>query len=192
MAIDERSIMSKLNAYAKTSAGKKKMEAKIQSYRNGSDPGVRSSGRTYGGGVIVTEREMMDAATELVSMLRSAAASVNLPVSIMEHIESFRVLPPKIEPDGSATVEIYMADSPARASLYPEKYDYVDNIVAIFNNGYTAKNKVYGKWHGVNVSSLDKRQGLFFMQKAVDAFIDKYGSKLNVTVSLDPIYNGAW
>lgn len=192
MSIDANAIMNKLNAYAKTSEGKKKMDAKIQSYRKGSDPAVRASGKTYGGGSIMTEMEMINAAKDFISMLKMAGASAGLPASVMEHVESFRFTTPRIEPDGSATIQIYMSDAPGRASLYPQKYGYVDNIVAIFNNGYTAENKVYGKWHGKYVSSLDKRQGSFFMQKAIDAFMDKYGSEFDVSVELDPVYNGAW
>lgn len=192
MAFSAGEIMTKLNAYAKTPEGKKKMDDKIQSYRKGADPHVKSSGKTYGGGSIMTEKEMIDAAKDFISMLRTAAASANLPPSVMEHVESFMFTVPYMRPDGSASIEIYMSDAPGRASLYPKKYDGVDNIVAIFNNGYTAKDRVYGKWHDKYVSSLDKRQGSFFMQKAVDAFMDKYGSEFDVSVELDPIYNGAW
>lgn len=191
MAIDLGTIMSKLNAYAKSSEGKKRMDSTIRAYRNGSDRHVSSTGRTYGGGQILTREEMIDAAMELIACIRTAAASANLPASVMEHVESLRVTTPYMEPDGSASIQIYMADAPGRASLYPQKYGYVDNIVAIFNNGYTAENKVYGKWHGKNISSLDKRQGSFFMQKGVDAFMDKY-SNFDVHVELNQEYSGAW
>lgn len=192
MAIGAGDIMSKLSAYAKTAEGQKKMDDKIRSYRKGSDPHVKSTGKTYGGGEIMTEREMIDAAADFVSMLRTAAASAGLPDSVMEHVESFTFATPYFAPDGSASLEIYMSEAPGRASLYPKKYDGVDNIVAIFNNGYTAQDHVYGKWHGKYVSSLDKRQGSFFMQKAVDAFMAKYGSEFDVSIELDPVYNGAW
>lgn len=192
MAIDVGAIMSKLEDYAKSGEGQKKMKDKIQSYRKGADPHIKSSGKTYGGGSIMTEKQMIDAAMDLISMIRSAAASANLPASVMEHVESLRVSVPYVQSDGSTSLEIYMADAPARPSLYPQKYGYVDNIVAIFNNGYTASDKVYGKWHGKYVSSLDKRQGSFFMQKAINAFMAKYSSEFDVSVELDSVYDGAW
>lgn len=192
MSISASALMGKVEAYAKTPAGKKKMSDKIASYRTGGDPHVSSTGKTYGGGDIMTIDQMIDAAKDFIAILKRSASSENLPHSVMEHVESFRFTTPYILPDGSASMEIYMSDAPGRASLYPEKYVGVDNIVAIFNNGYTADNKVYGHWHGKYISSLDKRQGSFFMQKAVDEFMAKYGSKYDVTVSLDPLYNGAW
>ena len=192
MSISASALMGKVEAYAKTSVGKKKMSDKIASYRTGGDPHVSSTGKTYGGGNIMTVDQMVDAAKDFIAILKRSAASENLPHSVMEHIESFRFTTPYIMPDGSASMEIYMSDAPGRASLYPEKYVGVDNIVAIFNNGYTADDKVYGNWHGKYISSLDKRQGSFFMQKAVGEFMAKYGSEYDVTVNLDPLYNGAW
>lgn len=192
MAISASAMQKKVQEFASSSVGKKKMDDTIKSYRSGNDPYVKSTGRTYGGGEIMNERQMIAAAMDLIAMLRSAAASAGLPESVMEHIESFTVTTPYVFPDGSASIEIYMADAPGRASLYPKEYGGVDNIVAIFNNGYTAKNKVYGKWHGKYISSLDKRQGSFFMQKAVDEFMSKYSGEFDVCVELDPIYSGSW
>ena len=60
MAISASSIMSKLNAYAKTPEGQKKMDDKIQAYRKGADPHVAATGKTYGGGSIMNEKEMID------------------------------------------------------------------------------------------------------------------------------------
>lgn len=192
MAISASALMGKVNAYSQTPAGKKKMSDKIAAYRNGSDQHVSSTGKTYGGGAIMTVDQMIDAAKDFIAILKRSAASANLPSSVMEHVESFMFTTPFILPDGSASIEIYLSEAPGRASLFPEKYGSVDNIVAIFNNGYTAKDKVYGTWHGKYVSSLDKRQGTFFMQKAVDEFMSKYSAEYDVSVNLDPLYNGAW
>lgn len=191
MALSTGDIMSKLNAYAQSSEGQKRMNDKIRSYRNGSDPHVAATGKTYGGGSIMTERQMIAAAKELISMIKSAAASAGLPASVMEHVESLDYTYPFGLPDGSMGIQIYITDDPKRPSLYPEKYSGVDNIVAIFNNGYTAGNSVYGKWHDKKIRSLDKRQGSFFMQKAVDAFMAAYGD-YDVSVDINSDYSGAW
>lgn len=183
--------MGKVEAYAKTPAGKKKMSDKIAYYRSGSDPHVASTGKTYGGGKIMTVDQMIDAAKDFVAMLKRSAASANLPSSVMEHVESFMFTTPYITQDGSASIDIYMSEAPGRASLYPEKYGYVDNIVAVFNNGYDTNGKrVYGKWHGENTASLDKRQGSFFIQSAVSEFLNKYGTEYDISVEVDPLYSG--
>lgn len=184
--------MSKVNAYAASAAGRKAMNDTIQSYIRGSDPRVKSSGKTYGGGKIMTEKEMIDAAKDLVSIVRSTAGSAGLPSSVMEHIESLQYTAPVFDEDGSASIQIYMTDDPSRPSLYPKKYNGVSNIVAIFNCGYNADGRVYGMWHDKKTVSLDKRQGSFFMQKAVDKFMAKYAGTYDISVELDPTYNGAW
>lgn len=191
MAISVSSIMSKLNAYAKTSEGQKKMDDKIQAYRKGADPRVAATGKTYGGGSIMNEKEMISAAKELIAMVRSAAATAGLPASVMEHIESLDYTTPFINADGSASIQIYMSDSPHRDSLMPQKYGGVENIVAIFNSGYSADGRVYGAWHGKKIASLPERSGSFFMQKAINAFEAKYGNKYDVSVELSQEYGGA-
>lgn len=192
MAISTGDIMAKLNAYAKSPEGQKKMGDKIQAYRKGADPRVRATGKTYGGGSIMNEKEMVSAAKELIAMVRSSAASAGLPASVMEHIESLDYTMPFINADGSASIQIYMSDNPHRDSLMPQKYGGVENIVAIFNSGYSADGRVYGTWHGKKTASLEQRQGSFFMQKAVNAFEAKYGSKYDVSVDLSSEYSGAW
>lgn len=192
MALNASDLMSILNDYSKTADGKKKIDAKIKSYQNGSDPKVSASGKTYGGGIIMTKKQMVNAAKDLLAMLRVAGAKEGLPDSVMEHIESFDYTLPCVTADGSFVIQIYMTDDPKRESLYQKKYDGVDNIVAVINNGYTASDVVYGKWHGKKAVSLDKRQGVFFMQKAIDSFNEKYGEKYNISVWLNPIYDGAW
>lgn len=188
MGVSASVIMDKISAYAKTSEGQKRMQNKIQSYINGSDPHVKSTGKTYGGGKIMNNQQMIEAAKDFIAMLKRAAASAGLPNSVMEHVESFMFTAPFIASDGSASIQIYMSDDPHRPSLYPQKYDGVDNIVAIFNSGYNAKSKVYGKWHDKYVSSLDKRQGAFFIQDAVAEFISKYSSDFDVSIEVSPAY----
>lgn len=192
MAISTSGIMAKLNTYAKSPEGQKKMDDKIRAYRKGADPRVAATGKTYGGGSIMNEKEMVSAAKELIAMVRSSAASAGLPASVMEHIESLDYTMPFINADGSASIQIYMSDNPHRDSLMPQKYGGVENIVAIFNSGYSADGRVYGTWHGKKIASLEQRQGSFFMQKAVNAFEAKYGSKYDVSVDLSSEYSGAW
>lgn len=183
--------MSKLDDYARSAEGQKRMADKIRSYQNGSDSHVLSTGKTYGGGIIMTDKQMISAAKKLISIIRSSAASAGLPASVMEHVESLDYTYPFEKPDGSKGIQIYITDDPKRPSLYTKKYDGVDNIVAIFNNGYSASKSVYGVWHDKKTKSLDKRQGSFFMQKAVDQFLSAYAG-YDISVSLSSDYSGVF
>ena len=73
--------------------------------------------------------------------------------------------------------------------LFPDKYKCRDNIVALFNNGYSADGQVYGMWHGRQIASLKERIGENFIEQAVRDFIGNYGSEYNVIdIKVDPIY----
>lgn len=81
--------------------------------------------------------------------------------------------------DATAQYEIHVNfnnDILHRDSLYSERYDGVDNIVALMNKGYSAKNYVYGTMpDGRRGRSLKYRQGAHFMQSAVEHFNTQYG-----------------
>ena len=193
MAISEQVIMKKLSEYISTDFGKKRVDDTIKRYVSGSDSHVGNSGKTYGGGRIVTQKQMSRLAKEFLSILRTAAASSGMPESVMEHIESFDHTHPYNNPDGSMGITVYMTDSASRPSLDPGRYpDGVDDIVVHLNAGYYAKDSVYGMWHGVRTKSLQKREGAWFIQKAVDEFLNKYGNEYDVDVVIDSKYNGAF
>lgn len=75
-----------------------------------------------------------------------------------------------------------------RPSLNPAKYGGVDNIVALFNNGYKASDYVYGNWHGNRVRSTISRPGLNFMQEAVSDFNGGYGAANDIVAKLSGEY----
>lgn len=192
MGINMASIMRKVNAFAKSSAGKKKIA------------GV--TGGTGEGFVDLEARrkEMIEASQEMLAILKKHAASAGLPASVMEHVESFAASAPSVNDDGSGSVAINMTSDPSRPSLCPERYGGVDNIVAIFNNGYEASNYVYGNWANheqtgkvskgrtqegsAYVRSRKQRDGLGFMQSAVAEFNASCGAKYNVTAFLGGPY----
>ena len=74
-------------------------------------------------------------------------------------------------------------------SLWPEGYpDGVDNIAALMNRGYSAKNYVYGEWpegSGRRIRSRKSRQGTHFMQTAVEHFNAQYGADATARLSGD-------
>lgn len=66
-----------------------------------------------------------------------------------------------------------------RPSLVPEKYGGVDDMAALFNNGYVAANPVFGIWHGRPTRSVTIRVGAGFVGKGVYNYLtthtgDKY------------------
>ena len=76
-----------------------------------------------------------------------------------------------------------------RDSLYPAGYSGVDNIIALFNNGYSASNTVYGLWHGKRIKSLQSRDGLRFVQAAKRSFEGaQIGSARVLSIEIDGAY----
>lgn len=79
-----------------------------------------------------------------------------------------------------------------RDSLAPLKYDGVDDIVALLNNGYPrdghTMKTVFGIWHGTDTASLTDRQGAHFIESAIHRFMSTearlYGVKeIQVNIS---------
>ncbi len=190
--INLNSIMAKVSAYSRTDSGKAKMRAVVQQYK------ANGTGRTNGGGKIVTEVDMRAAAAKMIGVLRSTAQSYGLPASVMKHFDHLDYSKIFEMPDGSAVIYVYFADDLHRDSLYSDGYDGVRNIVALLNNGYHAKDYVYGYWDGhstagasqfdirstdtdVFIRSRKDREGLQFIQQAIRDFNGNYGADFNVT-----------
>lgn len=186
------SIMKKVTAYSRTDSGKAKMREVIQKYR------AEGTGNTGAGGKVMTEADMWTAASKMIAVLRSTAQSYGLPASVMRHFDSLECSKIYEMPDGSSVIYIYFEDELHRDSLYPEGYDGVQNIIALLNNGYHAKDYVYGSWEGhspTGESKLDgrsidtsayirsrkDREGLQFIQQAISDFNGNYGADYNVT-----------
>ncbi len=190
--INLNSVMRKVTAYSRTDTGKEKMREVIQRYHT---DGVRKTGA---GGKIITETDMWTAASKMIDVLRMEAKSYDLPASVMRHFDSLECSKIYEMPDGSSVIYIYFEDDLHRDSLYSDGYDGVRNIVALLNNGYHAKDYVYGDWDGHSptgeskfdgrsidtsayIRSRKDREGLQFIQQAVRDFNGNYGADYNVT-----------
>lgn len=181
MAVNIGSIMDKVEAYSKTSAGQQAMKSAI-TYASS------RGGVTRAGGKVRTDADMSAAAQSMIHELKSSASSCGLPDSVMYHFDSLTQSSPIVAPNGAARIEINFGDSLGRPSLVPSVYGHVHNIVALFNNGYNAANKVYGEWHGARIGSLKDRVGLHFMESAVGAFNSGYGAANDVRAVLSDEY----
>ena len=190
MGVNLGAINSKLDAYAKSSVGQKRMNDTILNYVRDSSKRVTARGVTEGGSQIVTQQHMWDIADALVGYIKRAAASCDLPESVMAHIESFEVESAEELSPEVYHVGIKMFDNPRRESVQPEKYEGAYNIVALFNAGYSAKARVYGYWETAdeNIWTLQRRDGLHFIQEAVAKFNHVYGNVCDVTVFVSSEY----
>lgn len=185
-------IMNKVNHFSAQKSCRERMKNTIDRYR------IAGVGHSKAGDKITTEKDMTKAAETLIEALRSVASSYDLPESVLSHFDSLRYSQPVVSGD-YAKVDIRFDDDLHRNSLYPEKYpEGVDNIIALFNNGYKADNYVYGVWQnhsataggrsdkeGAYIRSRLSRGGLSFMQRAVEDFNQSYGAKYNVTAVLN-------
>lgn len=203
-AINMSSIMSKVGAYSRSVSGKLRMKECIDKYASD------GKNKTAGGGKVRTEEDMMLAADKMISILRSTARSYDLPASVMSHFDSLDCSRPYRMPDGGMVVYVYFEDDLSRESLENGENGYtgegINNIIALFNNGYHAKDYVYGWWnghqpHGEALSrSLDGREdfawvrskkdrdGLYFIQQAVRDFNGNYGHEFDVTATAGDDY----
>lgn len=188
--INMDSILDKLYAWERSDKGQKKIQGTVNKYvRNN----VR---RTKAGSRVVTENDMREAAKKLVQTIRDTALGCNLPSSVAAHFGSLKVGKLQRQSDGSYIIEINFTDDLTRESLQPEKYGGVRNIIAIFNNGYPsdlgrseAISHVSGWWHGKETTALEFRQGLYFMQDAVNDFNLNYGMPLGMYAEVGAIYD---
>ena len=184
-------ILDKVYAWEKSEKGQKKIRKTINRYVS------KNKTRTEAGSRVITESDINKAAKTLVDTVRNTATSCNLPASVAAHFDSLRAGKARRQEDGSYTVEISFSDDLSRESLDPSKYGGVRNIVAIFNNGYPSNegrveaiSNVTGFWHGEYISALGRRQGLYFMQDAVNDFNLNYGLALGMYAELSAIYDG--
>lgn len=177
MSIDIASIMDKVESWSKSPEGKRRMNGVIEKYAK--------EGRevTAAGDKLVNDKTMWEAAVKFIEVMKRTARNFDLPESVMAHIENM-YSGSIVKTPGGYEVPLYFGGDLHRDSLENGLgYNGVDNIVALFNNGYHAKNYVYGWWnsHGRTVRSKKDREALRFIQQAVKDFNDNYGSKYNVT-----------
>lgn len=187
-SINIGSVMSKVQAFTNSKDGKEKIRQKIKEYR---ELGVS---RTEGGGFVMTVENMCIAAEDMINLLQSSAAQHGLPQSVLDHFRSLAYNPPAPVGDGKDlyAVDIFFQDDMSRMSLLitsgkkegQRTGDGINNIVALFNNGYCAGGTVFGSWGGHEslgtVASRRKRDEGRFIEQAVMEFNVKWGKTYNV------------
>ena len=189
--INNSSIMKKVEQYAKSKAGKAKMEEVIQDHR-------KSGKKLASGEKLTSEQDMLHLADVMIEIVKK-----HLPESIeavgdgMFHSGIF------LHATGDAPkIGIFFNKADlSRPSVDPQDgvhhWDGVDNIVAVLNNGVHAKDYAYGWWeghastgsvamrsfnsdHDAFIRTTKDRPALLFMQDAIREFNTKYRKKYHV------------
>lgn len=202
--INMSSIMSKVKQYPKTDVGKQRTQDTLKKYRKS---GIS---KTEAGAEILTKPLMARLANELISILKITAQSYDLPPSVLAHFNSLTYM---VEDLGNDMFQcyIYFSDDLSRESLETDENqgDGINNIVALFNNGYVASAPKYGWWNGHSptgnaiqyatpgvtnnyayVVSRQWRVTLGFMQSAIEDFYSKYRGKYQMSLTLSDEYEG--
>ena len=205
--VNEASITKKLKQYARSAEGKERMREYIAEKIENDDDFTF----TDGGSMIVSKGSMRKAASLLIGCLQLEIAQYPdevVPQSVKKHFDSLAYTEPELLPNKSFKykrrykMEVYFKDNLSRMSLLitsgPNRGKRtgpgVRNIVSLFDAGYEAGNTTYGKWEGHTRTvegrqtdvfpSRPERDGLYFMEKAVDSFNEKWGFLFDVTATV--------
>ena len=188
--INMDSILDKIYAWERSDKGQKKVQGTVKRYIK------NNTQKTDAGSRVITNRDIRIASDKLIQTIKDTATGCALPSSVAEHFSSLKTGRIQFAEDGSFIIEINFTDDLTRKSLQPETYSGVRNIIAIFNNGYPADmsrseaiSHVTGYWHGRETSALGVRQGLYFLQDAVNDFNLNYGIPLGMYAEVGAIYD---
>ena len=180
VVINEAAIQAKVRAWGKTAEGQAKINRVINNYIQTGTSSVTITGN------IITEAQMAEAAEKMKSIL--IQCSSGLPSSVQAHVANTSIGAITQTGPSSYSVELSFEGDMFRESLQPSIYGGVDNIVALFNNGYFARNEVYGDWHGYRVFSKKERAGTHFVTHAVAVFNSTCGGQYHATASASGEY----
>lgn len=193
VTISESSIMQKLNEYAKTADGRKRISERISSYEK--MPNKPNGHMTDGGSLVVTN-DMRDSITSIfIAMIVDRAHSASLPQSVDSIFDTLDVsdIRQRRLHDGTSMTEILISFNGKllpRMSLYfygeNRRLHYtgngINNIVSLFDTGYSLNAHTetpYGYWTGHEASGMiyarRSRARLGFMKQAIDDFNMHYG-----------------
>ena len=135
------SLSSKLSAWIKSPQGQSRLQNKLEEYNRN---GVK---KTAAGDSVIPETRIYEAAAKFIQVLQMTAKSYDLPDSVMKHIEGMSSSGTIIQTEEGFEIPLYFEGDLHRDSLDNDLgYEGINNIVALFNNGYHAQNYVYGWW----------------------------------------------
>lgn len=185
--VNAASIRSKVLSYMQSSQYKADMKGKISQLRKSGKDGDEL------GLDIVSVPEMEAALQALIRLLRSYAGG--LPSSVAAHFDLLTASGVSIFSDDSgASATVSFGGDLSRPSLVRSDGSSaggIEDIVMLFDQGYSASSRVYGyysNWGALKrdpsegpsgdmvIVSRQSRPGLGFLEAAIDAFNAQYGS----------------
>ena len=178
--VNMESILSKAKKYTNTPQFQDKVRKKVDSI-------ILSNGSTgMSGGSKISIGGLRMAAEKFIEVLKNEISNSNIAIS---DVISLEYDTPKKVGINRYQIEIWFSNDLHRESLAPDKYDGIDNVVALFNNGYTAHNAVHGTWHGQEIYSLTNRAGIHFIDSAIRSYMANYASEYGVvSIETSPTY----
>lgn len=196
--IDFDKVFKKVEVYVKSAKGEK---AKAD-YLDRCQKEGRT--RTASGSVLITQAAMREAADLMIKEIQiygRACYSRDSAKSLKEHFDSLKITKEKFSTKTQSQLFIGFPGEKSlhRNSLYTHgrkskrriKYytgGGIDNIISLFDTGYSAKKRVNGLWEGHLglgfVKSRKQRVGQRFMSLAVDSFNTVYGEEYHCVASI--------
>lgn len=183
--VNRGSIMQKVKSHIASpsyqSAVNKEIKRRREGNIGGADLGVN----------IITEAQMRDAASILRKLLYSVAASAGVPGSVLEHIGDIESSGITYEDgDKQASITLSFVGDLSRPSLVRKDGSQsagIKDIVTLFDQGYSYDGKrvfgYYENWGAAKpagsdmvIVSRNEREGLFFLQNAIEEFNSIYGA----------------
>lgn len=166
------SILAKANRYLNGAEGKRRIRELTDKVMLGEITLSSGGGR----GTIHTPEE---AADKFIEVLRRTIASSGLSIDAFDAISDFDYTR-AVKVGDKYIVNVYFVDDMHRDSLYPMGYNGISDLASLLDSGYSAKNYVYGDWHGERIRSRTTFPGVHFMDQAVADFMGNYASEYNV------------
>lgn len=185
--IDIDSIIKKTKKYADSTAGKQK----VQELREQAFDKNKKFGKPINSDGIVSNQDYSNNAKKYLDVLdlyceTQPEVSDGLKGIIKQVIENAKISRPKKIRKGEYQVDIeFNHDLLKRESLvYYETGKYIENILALFNNGMdiTNGNPPIGYWdsHGIRVRATTHREALKFMQKTIQEFMKNNKKRFDI------------
>lgn len=194
--INMKSILDKAKSYTASAKFQKRIEEKTDEVILTGGGGISWNGKsiTIGGASAAAGKFIEVLQNEIRSLEASSGfAEGRLGHTAVAALEKLEHGSPCKIGKNKYQIDVWFSDDLHRDSLAPDEYDGIDNLAALLNKGYTAKQPVYGVWMGhsggFNIASLPQRSGAQFIQNAIRDYMANYASEYGVLdIKVDDIY----
>ena len=175
-SIDWSAIEAVVNNYIDSPAGYKATKEVVDKIMLGEIKIQSESG--------TTNKTPRQAADMFIQVLKDTINSAGLSSGVTSAISKGIVRSIPYKNGNGYSINVYWQEDLSRPSLLndiDDNYDRLVNLAELYDTGvdHTMK-RVWGTWHGKKVGSKTDIKGTHFMDEAVRAFMDSYGSEYGV------------